>query len=1713
MANTEDTFEGNVAAASGAFAGDYLWSNAANWSTARPPVNGDDVVQDADGGDNDLNIDDLNALSLSSLTLKTDDTTQLTGESLTIGTVIQDGIGILEAVSVGQKNVKVTINSIVAKSGFGGYVADGIGAALLDQATSDPGSAQFDVDHGGEVTFACAPVSTTEFDYNSGDASGLFVFENPGTVINAKLADVGLGDELEVPGTFTVVNTSPGAETVAGAVRDIVLSAHSIVVTTTNGTYDFTNVTYADGVKGYNAQIDGNTGLTRITFNDIDSFQQNIAASGSYLWSNVANWTGGVPGTAGAFTVGAAGVDDLARLLLVNLTLDKSSAEPDILVTGATLSVADLLETDPAGTALLEADAADAGKPVAVTLFENNAHGMTFEAKGAGASFEDQSVFGTIASTYAADDGGRVELLNAPLASDVFVYGTHATFALPGVGADNLALIEGLRGGDVLEVPGASVTSVALGASSVGITTSAGSYAFDDVNFAEPIINYTAAYDASTGLEAITFHGVDVFTPKVTDANGDYLWSNAANWSEGVPADGDSVRINETTIDSYGDIVAVGIPNVDDIAALTLSSLVLGTGVDITGGMLAIGTVGAVSGEAGVQVNIDADAAESGAPVTVSVSRNSIAGGFYSADGPGARFIDNTPVDPATGSLPIYAGYYAAFNGGFIEIPGPQAAEDLGYTNSPTGGLGYGLGALAFTAPATRSYTPLIGVTPGDVLELPGSRVSAVSFDFVSVIFQSETISLDSSITITTDAGAYTFLEVKSASPIGSYSWADDPVTGLVAMTFGAPNVFSGVARAESGPLAGDFLWSNPANWSEGPPLPGGMASFASGAIGYDDFSSLSLGGLNLNGGKVVVTGASLALGGVTGGTLVADATDTQGTVTVSISATSTGDTYSADGAGATLLDLSPYDLGNGFTASSGGLVEFAGTLTSLSTLDYDGLATIALANPGTLIAADLNIQTGDVLELPGDVVKSVRFGTGSLTIATNEDTFSFSNVADALDGYAASFDAGTGLEAITLTGVDAFSDNVKAAGGPLAGDYLWSNPANWSEGVPVDGSDVSMAIGASAVDDIAALSLGSLTLNGGTLSVTGGSLAVGVMNDVEREIDSYGIIPPPAENAGSTYTSQTFFVSSIVADSTEAGNPVAVSIGNIPGGDYGADYSAKGAGASLQISSNGPYKIYVAKDGGLIAFTGTIAASSQIAPEGYATLALNNPGPLIAAELAIVPGSVLELPESEVGAVSFGADSLTIATNDGTYRFSGFSNDFAVADYTTAFDSATGLEAITFTGRVIPALHAAAGQHDVIFANVAVTNPVIAGGTVELASGSTVTGNISFSGTGGLLVVDANPDGSTTIPANPITGFAAGDTIELAGVAFSGTSNDFGAPGVDSYTVASPGTLTIDAVGTIYELNIAGAKIGQSDFVLSNDLQVTEVTCFAAGTRIATPFGDAAVEALQIGDLVETLHAGLKKIKWIGTRTYDGRFIAGNKIALPICIRASAIGTNIPARDLWVSPGHAICIGGVLIHASRLVNGVSIFQAEQVDSVSYYHIELEDHEIIFAENCPAETFMGEHFRGLFQNGPEFERLYPGSAAPETRCLPRLDHGFQLEAVRRHLAKRAGIQAFGTQGALRGYVDRAGPEICSGWAQDCANPENPVCLDIVADGRRIGRVLANRYRADVGAAGYGSGCHGFEFPLPAGFDGRIAVMRSQDHSPLIWTETAMAPAA
>jgi len=375
----------------------------------------------------------------------------------------------------------------------------------------------------------------------------------------------------------------------------------------------------------------------------------------------------------------------------------------------------------------------------------------------------------------------------------------------------------------------------------------------------------------------------------------------------------------------------------------------------------------------------------------------------------------------------------------------------------------------------------------------------------------------------------------------------------------------------------------------------------------------------------------------------------------------------------------------------------------------------------------------------------------------------------------------------------------------------------------------------------------------------------------------------------------------------------------------------------------------------------------------------------------------------------------------------------------------------------------------------------------------------LSLDGFEGFSKIDVGADAGITLIAGvgwleglgldgpTLTGFKLGDTIVVANAASYVSGHGIVAATVDGMTA----TIALDALPTN----------GLAFTTVSNNVTGTyvEITapCFCAGTRIRTPRGNVPVEDLAIGDEVVTAFAGIQRIKWIGRRSYEGRFIAGNVKALPVCLKAGAIAEGIPARELWVSPDHAICEGGVLIHAWRLINGVSIVQVEAVERVEYFHVELEGHHVLFAEDCPAESFLDTDCRERFANVQEHAALY-GETEPGKPCLPLVQSGFHLENIRRRLAERAGIAPHTAPvGALHGCLDEVGPERLRGWAQDVSAPDVPVILSVTADGNPFTLVIANEFRTDLRAAGLGSGCHAFSLPFPAGAK-RVEIHRASD---------------
>ncbi len=210
-----------------------------------------------------------------------------------------------------------------------------------------------------------------------------------------------------------------------------------------------------------------------------------------------------------------------------------------------------------------------------------------------------------------------------------------------------------------------------------------------------------------------------------------------------------------------------------------------------------------------------------------------------------------------------------------------------------------------------------------------------------------------------------------------------------------------------------------------------------------------------------------------------------------------------------------------------------------------------------------------------------------------------------------------------------------------------------------------------------------------------------------------------------------------------------------------------------------------------------------------------------------------------------------------------------------------------------------------------------------------------------------------------------------------------------------------------------SGSSTGRNSSYVVDNVSWVELTadpaCYCRGTLIQSNRGEVPIEDLATGESVVTFAGATRQIKWIGRRAYDPRFIAGNTAVLPIRIEAGALGDGIPARDLFVSPEHALYIDGALVPAQLLVNGATIRRVESIDHLEYFHIELDTHDVILADGMPAETFVDCDNRGMFQNAAEFWARYPeDDRATWEFFVPRLElNSDELIQIRTALINRA----------------------------------------------------------------------------------------------------------
>lgn len=286
--------------------------------------------------------------------------------------------------------------------------------------------------------------------------------------------------------------------------------------------------------------------------------------------------------------------------------------------------------------------------------------------------------------------------------------------------------------------------------------------------------------------------------------------------------------------------------------------------------------------------------------------------------------------------------------------------------------------------------------------------------------------------------------------------------------------------------------------------------------------------------------------------------------------------------------------------------------------------------------------------------------------------------------------------------------------------------------------------------------------------------------------------------------------------------------------------------------------------------------------------------------------------------------------------------------------------------------------------------------------------------------------------------------------------------------------------------LPISPTAINNMATIVGNQL-IEAVPCFLIYTDILTPTGNIAVQNLKIGDEIVTANGNTKLVKWIGRRSYNKKY-SENQNFWPIQIKAGALEKDVPANDLFLSPQHGILITDVLIPAAALVNGVSIVRRTDFDRVDYFHIEMEDHDIILANGTPVESFIDMQSRCLFENAADYESLYPLYTPPKPATYGRVEFGNRLETIRKKLAVRCDLKMKAKKGrAITAFIEAITDNEIIGWA---SAPDDQLirCEVKVIDINNTVLVtsVANEFRRDVQCAGFGDGRYGFRMKIPFG---------------------------
>ncbi|MDE2197509.1 MAG: Hint domain-containing protein [Rhodospirillales bacterium] len=1079
-----------------------------------------------------------------------------------------------------------------------------------------------------------------------------------------------------------------------------------------------------------------------------------------------------------------------------------------------------------------------------------------------------------------------------------------------------------------------------------------------------------------------------------------------------------------------------GVPlSARDHGAITLAALAAG-GAVLTVDSTATFEIGAAGGAAAGLLTVDAGAALSGASALNGAVRDD---GLITA----SSALAIAGAVAGTGTIAIASFATASFAGAVAAGP-TLAFQDA------TGTLA--LGTQPFAA-------GIAGLVAGDVITLATPGITAAQY----------TATGTNTGTLALTGGGVT---LETLTLLGNYAgrvFLTTPQSGGAELVL-APNGIAAVAAAPAGTTAADsYLWTSSAsggawaataNWTDtttataNPPLAPGAANNVTVAGGTGGLLPVITG--DGAAASLTLTASSALAGSFSTGALVQAAAGSldllAGAALTAASATAHGAVF-VDHAALTVsgkLDLASSGAVWGFDHATvqAGTLSFAGA--SGIAVSLDASSTLSVGGVGTASAGALNIAAGALVAGSGTIEAAI---VNAGTLRTDAGTSGFAAplvLAAAVSGSGGTLAIAAG-DTLALHNAVSSGQSIEFAGaagtldlgqaGAIAapiGGFTLGNAIMVPGAVAAIAFDAatgslveSDASGAAlATLDLAGIAAGDTPLlvpgnAGGAIVLAAGTPTAGGAVAVSGSTgDAYTWTA-----LGGDWSTTANWTDTSAATTTAPGSADLVIIPD-PVASPGAWQIIRGAGNAARLTVQGEIALSGSFNvGGTLTVQGLTATTGTLALLGGASLAAGSA--VIGGSLAAAGPGARFAAAGTLTLGSAGAAAGLAAIDQGRITLGGLALTGLAASI--AVDAASVIEIGTAQTGAAGVLTVDAGI-DIGGAGVQITGAVANNGTVATLSGgsSTIHGDVSGSGT--LLVANASQLFLTgTVAASQtlalsgtgngisdsggailgsVTGFAAGDQINLAGMmtraSFSGT--------------ASGGTLALaDSSGaTLATLNLSGdyrtdtfltsAANGQTAITL---VAAQQIACFAGGTQIDTPAGPVAVEALRVGQPVRTRWGETLPIVWIGSRRIHCARHPRPWDIWPVRVRADAFAPGMPRRDLLLSPDHAVHFHEALIPVRYLVNGATIAQ-EPIDAVTYWHVELERHDVLLAEGLPCESYLDTGNRHAFDGGAA-TWLHPRFGTPEDAedvwltqaCAPLVRGGAALVRARAHLLGRA----------------------------------------------------------------------------------------------------------